>query len=320
MSHTRSDFFTDLPIGEGQSRGSDVRRLRRALARAGYGDSLNSRSTSVTPALTTALENFQRDFGLEPDAIIRPGGPTERALSMAAHAHQEKGREGVLRLRNRFAERSGAGLSFRPDSHRRSGGMWLDSTGNALSDRQADEAVAGRIQTRPQLAMLMKRDWPGNRRPGQGILEGGGAGGGGGGGGTVTGGQLLRGLWHLLWSDKPHAHKPVRKDSPHWQAPQRSMLPENLDLRTPPSPATPPPDVDKPEQNIPEERRPLILVTPAMGPQMPSIEGFPDMSDLQKNWMILYNSRGLKPGQALDAEDFVKIVKRCWTHMGSNSK
>lgn len=73
MTYTPPDYHTARTIGEGQSNAADVRRLRRALTRTGYGRFGNPPAENVTPGLMQTIERFQSDFGLKPDAVIRPG-------------------------------------------------------------------------------------------------------------------------------------------------------------------------------------------------------------------------------------------------------
>jgi len=129
MSLPPPDYHTTRSIGTGRSNPADVRRLRRALGRLGYGRSGNPPAENVTPGLMDAVERFQSDFGLEPDSTIRPGGPTERALAMTLRAHNEGGEPAVATLRDEFARHAAAGFTFEPDPADRNAGLWRDEDG-----------------------------------------------------------------------------------------------------------------------------------------------------------------------------------------------
>lgn len=141
MSLPPPDYHTTRTIGAGQSNPADVRRLRRALTRAGYGRFGNPPAENVTPGLMTAIARFQSDFGLEPDSVIRPGGPTERALTMALRARSDGGDPALAELRETFARNTAAGLTFRPHPRDRNAGLWLDGSSGSqgTSRRQPNE-------------------------------------------------------------------------------------------------------------------------------------------------------------------------------------
>jgi peptidoglycan hydrolase-like protein with peptidoglycan-binding domain len=91
MAYTPPDYHTAHTVGTGQSNPADVRKVRSALRRTGYGRFPPRGATNVTPGLARAIRNFQTEYGLKPDGVIRPGGPTERALSMTLHARNRDG-------------------------------------------------------------------------------------------------------------------------------------------------------------------------------------------------------------------------------------
>jgi hypothetical protein len=104
-----------------------VQRLRRALMRVGFGRFPSPGAPNVTPGLMEATRRFQTAFGLKPDAVIRPSGPTERALSMAIGTRNYEGEAAMHGLRDAFARRARAGLTFRPHPEDRNAGLWRDA-------------------------------------------------------------------------------------------------------------------------------------------------------------------------------------------------
>lgn len=102
------DFAVSRTIGRGRSSPADVQRLRRALNRTGHGSFPEPGGPNVTPGLIDAVKRFQGDFGLEPDAVVRPGGPTEPALSIAAGTRSQQGPAAMDEVRIAFARRARA--------------------------------------------------------------------------------------------------------------------------------------------------------------------------------------------------------------------
>lgn len=67
---------------KGDNRVEDVRNLKRALATAGYFPAEKARAPSgrVDDDLELGIRSFQRDFNLERDGLLHPGGKTEKTL------------------------------------------------------------------------------------------------------------------------------------------------------------------------------------------------------------------------------------------------
>jgi peptidoglycan hydrolase-like protein with peptidoglycan-binding domain len=138
MSFALHTYYTSRTIGtDQQSNPGDVHRLRRALKRTGHGRFPGQGAPNVTHGLRKAIKSFQRDFGLKADAIVRPGGPTERALAMALHVRGHHGETALRELRDTFVKRTAAGLAFRPHPEDRNAGLWEASDGRMLSDEEA---------------------------------------------------------------------------------------------------------------------------------------------------------------------------------------
>lgn len=291
MSLPPPSFHTARTIGTGQSNPGDVRRLRRALQRVGYGRFPSPGAPNVTPGLIETTKRFQRDFGLKPDAVVTPGGPTERALSIALATRANDAEPAMARLRDTFAARASAGLSFRPHPEDRHAGIWLDAKGRALSDSEADAIVARAGSRGTQLAMMRRGDQL--RRPWKGLLEGGGT-------GVPRGSMSAIGSARTLDSVARQAseHSTIKEASDgRWgddpMNPGRTFPPANLPTQLPPSPADPPKGFDGREEYPAEERRPTLLVTPIPEERKPEVEIFPDLSDIIEQWLVVENSRGL---------------------------
>jgi hypothetical protein len=297
------DYFTARTIGTGQSNPGDVRRLRSTLKRTGHGRFPGQGAPNVTPGLMEAIKRFQTDFGLEPDAVIRPGGPTERALSMALHARNRQGPAAMDALRDTFAQRSRAGLTFQPHPRDRNAGQWVDATGRTLTDAQADAFAARPGQ---QLAM-MRRDQQ-LRKPGQNLLEGGG-------GlmpsrGGLGEGLTLGGIINYLQGAKPQKEAPDGLPIEKPRGAARTVPLKNPDSRTPPSPAQPPGNMENSEEYPAQERRPFVTVSPVPEERRPQIEIFPGLSDAIEQWILLENSRGLEKQKKTVQLIIDKIDKR----------
>jgi hypothetical protein len=294
MQNEPADYFTARTIGTGQSNPGDVRRLRAALKRTGHGHFPGQGAPNVTPGLMDAIKRFQAEFGLEPDAVIRPGGPTERTLSMALHARNHDGEAAMETLRNAFARRADAGLSFRPDPQNRNAGVWQDSDGQTLSDAQSD-AVANK--TNPKMAMMQRGDR--QRRPYRNLLEGGGRylpr-------GNIGGRDMLRAITNqaLGASGSKEASDGQANDKPG--AVKRTVPVKNPEFGTPPRPAKPPAEMETKEARPIEERGPSVTVSPVPEEGRPHIEIFPDQSNIIEQWIVLENSRGKEDGQQKDLQ------------------
>lgn len=307
MTYTPPDFHVSRPIGRGTSHPSDVRRLRTALRRTGHGSFPRNAEARMTPGLGEALKRFQSDFGLEPDAVIDPEGPTERALSMAIAALDNGGDPALADMRETFARRREAGLVFGPDPENATGGLWHNADGNLHADDEAD-AITERQPV--QIARMAKRDIM--RRRGEDILEG-----GGGGDGTNRGGTSLRSLSDILGSMlSRNPKRPVPANDNRVRGPDDSPVqdelvpPPNLETPVPPSPAKAPSVPEGTEGSPAEERKPTITVSPIPELRLPSIEVFPDQSNIIEKWFILENSRGLPHRQQKDVQYFIDAFYR----------
>lgn len=87
-------FHVTRPVGTGHSRANDVIRIRKALTETGHGFSPPEPSGVYDPSVQESIQRFQRDFGLHPDAVIKPGGPTERAIRLVLDAKRTDERRG----------------------------------------------------------------------------------------------------------------------------------------------------------------------------------------------------------------------------------
>ena len=307
MTYTPPDFHVSRPIGRGTSHPSDMRRLRTALRRTGHGSFPRNAEARMTPGLAEAIKRFQSDFRLETDAVIDPEGPTERALSMAIAALDSGGDGALSDMRETFSRRPQAGLVFRPDPENTSGGLWNDADGNPLADDEADAVT----ELQPvQIARMAKRDIM--RRRGEDILEG-----GGGGGGTNRSGTSLRSLSDILGSKLSRDPKrPVPANDNRVRGPDDSPIqdelvpPPNLETPVPPAPAKTPSVPEGTEGNPAEERKPTITVSPIPELRLPSIEVFPDQSNIIEKWFILENSRGLPHLQQKDLQYIIDGLYR----------
>ena len=288
-------FAVSRTIGRGQSSPADVQNLRRALVLTGHGSFPDPGAPNVTPGLIDAIERFQSEFGLTRDAVIRPGGPTERALSMALYTRNRHGRDGMEDLRQVFARNAKAGLIFQSDPATREAGIWTDESGTARSIINAETYSYQRPR---HLAMMRRPDQV--RQPGKNLLEGGG-------GymprGNIGAGATLRAVINQLLKNslQPEASG---SSPPDIKAPTHRMAPppDNLETRIPPLPPKPPEDRDEPEEFPAAERGPSVLVSPVLEEGKPQIEVFPDQSNLFERWLIFENGRGAEDGQQKDLQ------------------
>jgi hypothetical protein len=306
MDRIEPDYHSDRPIGTGHSNAADVRRLRRALGRIGYGRFPTKAASSVTPGLRDAVVKFQSDFGLERDGVIEPGGPTETALSIALRAKNADGGPAIGEVRDTFAHMSDAGFKFRASQDRRGIGEWVDRDGRALESDQANPALG---RSSPQFA-LMPRKFP-FERPGQWILEGG----AGGGGGRISRGRIEpKLLWgrtmSAIFGGAPEKEtdegRPAGKPEPM----KRTEPHRGPDMTLPPSPSEPPEKRDDKEEFPADERAPTVTVSPIPEEQKPGMTIFPDQSNLVEQWIVLENSRGLKEGQQRDLQYIIDGLYR----------
>jgi len=131
--HTRA-FSAGASIGSGGTRPADIRNLRRALDELDYLKSPARAAPNYTPIIADAIQRFQGDFGLKPDGVIAPDGPTEQALNFAVTANRTGGRDTLDPARNVFKRMGDNGFSFiRDRSDFDAMGVWRDRTGNRIA-------------------------------------------------------------------------------------------------------------------------------------------------------------------------------------------
>lgn len=131
--HTRA-FTTGASIGSGGTRSADIRKLRRALDELDYLKSPPRAALNYTPTIANAIERFQGDFGLKPDGIISPDGPTEQALNLAIAANRSGDRAAFDLARNAVAHLNRQGFAFTRDRSNFDGfGAWRDKIGDRVA-------------------------------------------------------------------------------------------------------------------------------------------------------------------------------------------
>ena len=131
-----SDFFVTRPIGRGRSPSAfeDIVRLGQAFIETGYQRNSNDPSASRKVGSKAEIKQFQRDWGLEPDGVIMPGGPTEGALDVALKANRSTGVAGQQQTQNVFTALSRTGFSFDPTAEAEGvWGPWRDQRGDAVT-------------------------------------------------------------------------------------------------------------------------------------------------------------------------------------------
>ena len=93
-------FKLKSPIGRSYNTDpEDVRKTKKALSDLGY---YEEPDFGITPypntSMMNGLENFQRDFGLRLDGVMKPGGETAQMLGSVNHINaqnlQNLGRNG----------------------------------------------------------------------------------------------------------------------------------------------------------------------------------------------------------------------------------
>ncbi|MCP5370763.1 MAG: hypothetical protein H6907_03445 [Hyphomicrobiales bacterium] len=177
------------------------------------------------------------------------------------------------------------------------------------------------------------------------MLEGGGSGGGAP-RGTMSPGQALKAVLHLLFGIGVGAatgeatkrgddatrvadgNKRMDSSGSHDQSPQdaAAQRAERSMIKSPPPmipgfPAKPPLDpkeFNKTEKPL-EIRRPTLLVRPIDGSKMPTIEFYPDMSDELEQWLVLH-SRGTKDGQQKDVQYTINRLHEKFKERGIKRK
>jgi peptidoglycan hydrolase-like protein with peptidoglycan-binding domain len=143
-----TDFKINRPVGTGHSRANDVIRIRKALNETGHGASPPEPSGVYDPSVQDSIESFQRDFGLKTDAIVEPGGPTERTIGLALAARRGDGATGQAHLRDGFKALQGADITFRTDPRGDSrSGAFRNADGALVSSQQMDAVLGNPAQT-----------------------------------------------------------------------------------------------------------------------------------------------------------------------------
>lgn len=224
----------------------------------------------MTPGLRNSVVKFQSDFGLEPDGVIEPGGPTESALSIALRARNLDGKAAVEELRDAFASIGDEGFVFRASPDLRGMGEWVDGRDEDLTGGKPGR-TAGRSKT---LIASKVRKFP-FERPGQWILEGGGAGGGGVSGGRVEWSLLWRGITNRLFGDVPETEASEIPPGGKTEPMKRTEPYNGPELMLPPSPPEPPEEPEHKEEFPTEERAPTVTVSPVPEEGKPSLTIFP---------------------------------------------
>lgn len=134
-----TDFNINRPVGTGHSRANDVIRIRKALNETGHGASPPEPSGVYDPSVQASIESLQRDFGLKPDAVVNPGGPTEKIIGLALAARRSDGAAGQARLQARHKALERAGITFRTDPRGDSArGAFRDAGGALVSSLRMD--------------------------------------------------------------------------------------------------------------------------------------------------------------------------------------
>lgn len=101
---------------------------------------LGAAGHSVEPGMETLeIRNFQKDFGLAPDGIVRPGGPTENMMNAIAVAGQKGGPVLVESLKSPIRSLVRQGLTWSIDPRNPDAlGMWRDSQGRRPDHRRKE--------------------------------------------------------------------------------------------------------------------------------------------------------------------------------------
>ena len=94
MSLTLLDFRVTHTVGTGHSVADDIIRIRKAHTETGHGRAPAERSGVWDPSAMESTRKFQADFGLDTDAVVKPGGPTERPFDIELGARRAGGKEG----------------------------------------------------------------------------------------------------------------------------------------------------------------------------------------------------------------------------------
>lgn len=128
--------FLTSSIGRGDD--DDALLTRQALNRTGHLPSSGADDTDLPRGVT----RFQADFGLERDAIMDPGGPTESTIAVALEADDLAGTAGVKAMRAPIAALSRAGLKFlRERNYPSSDIAWRDANGWQVLQPRIDPAL-----------------------------------------------------------------------------------------------------------------------------------------------------------------------------------
>ena len=76
-------FAVHGTVGAGNSYPTDVVRLKKSLTKTGHGGSPSQPSPQFQSSTSRALQNFQSDWNLKPDAVVASGGPSEQTMDIA---------------------------------------------------------------------------------------------------------------------------------------------------------------------------------------------------------------------------------------------
>lgn len=139
--HPRA-FSIGRPIGKGNTHPADMKKLRRRLSELGYLQSPIKAAPRFTSVVGNAVGRFQDDYGLQPDGVITPDGPTEQALNLAL-ATKRTGDPNTFELaRKAFAHLNQKGFKFVRDRRDFDAmGAWRDSDGNTASSAEISRAL-----------------------------------------------------------------------------------------------------------------------------------------------------------------------------------
>ena len=292
------NFRVSGTVGEGHSRAADVVRVRKALKKTGHSRPAPRPSGTFDRSVHDAIARFQHDFGLEPDGIVRPGGPTQNAINIAHTALEAGGRKGYERIRKPFAALNRAGFEYQPgSSDPRAPGQWIDRYGRPVTPEQIHELLSKFDRPRFQVAMYMDRDPVTGRRrfPGQrGGTLGGPIGGGGVPRGGIPLGDVFKELFRQLFGDDEEKERGKEQNAPTPPGSTGRTIPKNNpSSRIPPFRGEPPPEPKKGKDELdPRGGRPFILPGAVPVEGRPGILIFPDQSDIFNKLQIVENRKG----------------------------
>ncbi|MFT7569665.1 MAG: hypothetical protein ACI9JL_000687, partial [Paracoccaceae bacterium] len=169
-NHHPRAFSIGRPIGKGNTRPTDVKKLRPPLSELDYLQSPIKAAPRYTNMLANALGRFQDDYGLQPDGVITPDGPTEQALNFALATKRTGDPNAFDLARKAFAHLNGKGFKFVRDRRDFDAmGAWLNSDGKNASSSE----ISGALTTFPHrrdlisnpASMVLFGQTPGNVTP-----------------------------------------------------------------------------------------------------------------------------------------------------------